>query len=215
MAWLVGLDLADEPAADKARRLAQNRRWLDASGVEVITTTEPFDLEGFTLEVDDAPVRVYRNAQAGPPAFLVGCTVSAGGAAEAEQALLAIADPASTAVVEGAGLDACVPGPVGEVRVRREGGVRWVIEVDAPRPGWLVLVQALSPGQEWHMDGERVEAAPTDLAFQGIAVPAGRHDVVFEVRDDRVRAALAVSVLTALGSVVALLSRRSAWSKAA
>lgn len=210
MAWLLGLDLTDEPVADKARRLADHRRWLDAAGVEVITTTEPFALEGFTLAVDDAPVRAYRNVRAGPPAFLVGCTVSASGPTDAEQALVAIAEPAGTAVVEGAGLDTCVPGPAGEARVRREGGARWVIDVDADRPAWLVLVQAIGPGQEWRVDGAQVDGAPTDLAFQGVPVPAGRHEVVFEVRGGRVRAALGVSAVTLLGVVGALaLGRRA------
>lgn len=208
MAWLLGLDLTDEPVADKARRLAENRRWLDAAGVEVITTTEAFALEGFTLAVDDAPVRAYRNVHAGPPAFLVGCTVSASGPTDAEEALLAIAEPAGTAVVEGAGLGTCAPGPAGEARVRREGSARWVIDVDAARPAWLVLVQAVGPGQTWQLDGAPVEGAPTDLAFQGVAVPAGRHEVVFEVRGERVRAALAGSGLALLGVLGALARGR-------
>jgi hypothetical protein len=122
---------------------------------------------------------------------------------------LAGVDPYSVAVVEGAGLDLCVAGPAGTVVTRREGSARWTMDVHATRAAWLVLIQAMAPGQRWTVDGVPVEAAPTDLAFQGIAVPPGRHEVVFEVRGGRVRAALGLSVLTALGALGAL-----AWKRA-
>lgn len=243
MAWLLGLDLTDEPVPEKAARLSRNRRWLDAAGVEVITTTMPLDLAGFEPVAGSrsehpadnparglpdgrpavpegadytGPVHVYRNPLAGDPAFLVGCTLAASGPEEAERAMVGAGasslggvDPYSVAVVEGEGLDLCVAGPAGTVVTTQEGSARWTMDVHATRAAWLVLIQAMAPGQRWTVDGVPVEAAPTDLAFQGIAVPPGRHEVVFEVRGGRVRAALGLSVLTALGALGALAWRRA------
>jgi hypothetical protein len=56
------------------------------------------------------------------------------------------------------------------------------LEVDAERPGVLVLHDIYYPGREVMVDGHRRPLLQANLLFRGVEITAGRHHVVFEFR---------------------------------
>ena len=72
-------------------------------------------------------------------------------------------------------------------------------EVEAARPGMVVLAQTYYPPWHAYVDGQPTRLWKADYAFQALEVPAGRHkvDVVYE--DGRFRAGGCISLASLLG----------------
>ncbi len=68
-------------------------------------------------------------------------------------------------------------------------------DVSTERGGYLVLSEAQYPGWRARIDGAIVPVQRVDVMFQGVAVPAGRHSVVFEFASTTLRAGFAISTL--------------------
>ncbi len=90
-------------------------------------------------------------------------------------------------------------GGEGKARVISHDGGRVVVEVEADGPAMLVLVENRADGWVASIDGG--PAQPTlacNVAWQALAVPAGRHEVVFSYEPSGFRWGLRIS-LAALG----------------
>jgi hypothetical protein len=66
------------------------------------------------------------------------------------------------------------------VKFTYRGPDRLCMQVDATEAGFLVLTETAYPGWVCTVDGETVATERADFAFQGVFVPAGTHEVVFE-----------------------------------
>ncbi|MGH6853502.1 MAG: YfhO family protein, partial [Methylocella sp.] len=53
------------------------------------------------------------------------------------------------------------------------------IDVDAPKPGIVVLHDLFYPGWEARVDGHRKPVLRANILFRGVEVPAGHHRVAF------------------------------------
>jgi hypothetical protein len=123
----------------------------------------------------------------------------------------ALGGPRRMAVVEGpasAFVGAADEGPVGEARLVRDEAELVQLEVDARREALLVLADSYMPGWEARIDGEPATILPTNLAFRGVIVPAGRHTVTFRYRSPMWSAGLVIGVLGLLGLLACAAAAR-------
>jgi hypothetical protein len=86
------------------------------------------------------------------------------------------------------------------------------VTVDAAGDGYLVVADALQEDWSAWLDGDAVDLVDADYAGVGVAVPAGRHEIVLRAEPRGQRVGLAVGGVTALGltvvSVVSLWCQR-------
>ncbi len=201
-------------ASTERGALFRDNPWFDLTGVSYVLT--PADGEGFAAEgmgftgqyeqVYADEVRIYSNRRAYPRTFLVGEVKPV---ADMEAAIAMMKDggidPARSAVVEGIPLDAAARlgayGGVAAIREYRSDTV--VIDIDAASPSLLVLTDAYFPGWTAAIDGQAAPIYPTNLAFRGIFVPAGRHEVHFLYRPATFSIGLVIALIAVLALVVA------------
>ncbi len=146
-------------------------------------------------------LRLYENTTALPRAYFVSGVIPASDMNEAAKLLAAPDfDPHRSAVLESGGAVAARPaGPAaGIVKWIERSADRVLLEVESPEAALLVLSDNHYPGWEAALDGRPVPIHPANVAFRGVAVPAGRHAVEFRYRPASVR-------LGALGSSLAAL----------
>jgi hypothetical protein len=105
-------------------------------------------------------------------------------------------DPRATALIfEGDGAAARYD-RTGEARVTGLTDSRVVVDVMSPQGGYLVLSEIYYPGWRARIDRDPPQPVHrTDLALQGVTVPAGRHVVTFEFSSDTRHAGLALGGL--------------------
>jgi hypothetical protein len=188
-----------------------NLRLLDLLGTRFIV-----EGPGSTFRSDSAParfelvydaegVRIYRNAQAFPRAFLVHrADVVAEHARELERLVSPDFDPRTTALLERPPplrLSGQTGEPAGTATIVHYSPEQVVVDVDAPRAGILVLTDQHYPGWEAEVDGTPTNILVTDYVFRGVPVSAGTHRVVFRFVPRSFRRGLWVA---ALGSMLAL-----------
>ena len=75
-------------------------------------------------------------------------------------------------------------------------------------PGILVLADSWYPGWKAYLDGNQTPIFPVDLAFRGIEVGAGNHQVIFEYKPYSLRIGL---YITASALILVLLGMRNAF----
>ena len=82
----------------------------------------------------------------------------------------------------------------GVVTGMRETANTAVIDVEATGKSFLVM--SVTPHKYWKVtiDGKRVEPVITNIGYQGVVVPAGRHRVAMRYRNDLAANALIVSI---------------------
>jgi hypothetical protein len=70
------------------------------------------------------------------------------------------------------------------------------LDVESLGEGFLVM--SVTPHKYWNIriDGNRVPAIITNIAYQGIIVTAGRHHIEMEYRNELVRVGMVISVIT-------------------
>ena len=161
----------------------------------------------FDLVLEDGAYKVYRYNAALPRAFVVGEAVVANSADEAVQRLRdATFDPTRTAVVAQM-LD--LPPAAGT----RPATVQWLkdeqdrlqLRVSAPDGGLLVLSDPFYSGWTATVDGAPAPILRTNLAFRGVALPAGEHDVDMTFHDGGFALGVWVSGIACAAIVVGLL----------
>ncbi|MGC2422976.1 MAG: YfhO family protein [Nitrospirota bacterium] len=89
------------------------------------------------------------------------------------------------------------------------------IEVDAPANSFLVASEVWYPGWKAYIDGRKTDIYRTDYVLRGVALPKGRHLLVFKFSPDTYHAGVAISLLALafLGSVFILRYRSSRPSR--
>jgi len=68
----------------------------------------------------------------------------------------------------------------GKVRVLDYRPRRVLLEVDSPAPAFLVTSETHYPGWRASLDGQPRPISYTNVAFRGLPVPAGKHQVLFQ-----------------------------------
>jgi hypothetical protein len=154
------------------------------------------------------PIRVEAVPEPLPRAYAVGGVRVADGVA----GLAALVDPAfdprrEIVLPEGPPV-AAAEGFRGEVRIARESASRVLLDAELTGDGYVVLVDSYDPGWRACVDGRRVPLLRANVAFRGVAVPAGRHVVEMVYRPPAALAGLVLSGITAMALAVALLSPR-------
>jgi hypothetical protein len=151
------------------------------------------------------PIQVMRAPDPLPRAGLVGGVRIA----EGDRAIALLTDAAFDPRGEVI-LSAGEPAPAsraGSVLRAHIGCDQVVLEVDAERPGHLVLVDAYDPGWRATVDGQPAPLVPANVAFRAVPVPPGRHVVEMKYRPPAVAGGIVVS-LAGVAAVAATLLRR-------
>jgi uncharacterized membrane protein YfhO len=97
--------------------------------------------------------------------------------------------------------------------VRRYEPNRVVIEVEEGPAGWLVLTDVWYPGWTCQVDDRPVTVGRADYLFRAVAVPEGRHEVVFTFGPDSYRLGRRISLIALSGTCVVLAVLRLTASR--
>jgi hypothetical protein len=119
---------------------------------------------------------VYRNTAVLPRYRLVGSTRTVDDEAQAER-LLRSTDLRRSAVVEGPVTLSGNDRFEGSVRVLSYSPAFVHLQVEASRAALLVAAEGYAPGWKARVDSASAPVYPANLAFMGVPVAAGRHDV--------------------------------------
>jgi len=157
--------------------------------------------DGLALEVKGPRGSAYRVLSDVPHAFFPRRVEAIADTAEALRRVLT-ADPLDLAVVEG---DVAPAAGEGMARIRTYTPNEIVLDVEATRGGLLFLSEVYYPAWEARVDGERVDIVRTNIAFRGLVVPAGAHEVSVRYSSAEFTLGFAVSGVTATVVVVWLL----------
>lgn len=157
---------------------------LDLLNVRLLLSTTPVPRNGKFVKAADLPGRtIYENKNALPRFFLVSRVLRAEDMADGVRELKSPwFEPGSAAVVE-QGIAAHYPeGTAGAVRVVQYEPSRVVLEVESGQPRYLVTSEVNYPGWQASIDGNPATIWMTNVAFRGLPVPAGTHEIVFRFR---------------------------------
>ncbi len=131
----------------------------------------------------DSPIRVYRNPDVLPRAFMVYQSEYAANAEAALNRLLDKDFDFRTRVI----LEEVTPqlsddrevSQVEQARVVEYQPERVMIETNTPKDSILVLTDTYVPGWQARVDGQPAQVHVADYTFRGVRVPAGQHRVEF------------------------------------
>lgn len=167
--------------SDSLRLIVQAATLFDAR-TGMFQALLPSDRGRFRL-VHSGDVKVYENLERRPRAWLAAHATPVADADAALALLQADAvDPLAAPLVEGATdlpQAAATAGATGTATIRSYAPERVVIDTESIDPALLVLSDAYYPGWQATVDGAPAPILPTNVLFRGVAVPAGRHTVVF------------------------------------
>lgn len=168
-------------------------RLADLVGLRYIATSVPVEtidahlMPGdlrFIARTPDA--YVYENPRALPRVLFAASARRADFATILRTGTWPSFDPAETVLLEDApGEPSSTASPAAahaHVGLNRYENTRIVVGVDAPRPGYVVLNDIWHPWWRATVDGIETPILRANVLFRAVAVPAGRHDVVFEFR---------------------------------
>ena len=91
-------------------------------------------------------------------------------------------DPAHVAVIEEPAAHEYPDGEQAPVRVVAYRQNEVVLETDSSQPRFLVTSETDYPGWRAWIDGTEAPVVRTNVAFRGLSIPSGRHQVVFRFR---------------------------------
>jgi len=196
-----------------ARNVGTWQRW-QLWHVAFVVSRKPMHDDGLSFRFNDDRVAIYALDDPFPRAWL---TRSVSVAENDSAAWDALNDPQvdlrRTAVIgrEDAQLAVGLEGErapeVGRVTVRGSEGDRLGLDVEAVGDALLVISQVYYPGWVARVDGEETPLFRVDGLLQGVAVPAGTHQVEIRFRPLSFRLGLAISGLTLLFCAIVLLLR--------
>jgi hypothetical protein len=153
-------------------------------------------------------VHVYRVPGRRPPAFVVGGALIADGI-EAYKALLDPAfDPGTTALLPSGRPRSAPEGFSGFAEVTEERADRLSVTAVASAPALLVVPQGYDEGWRATVDGHPAPVLRANVAFRGVPIAAGRHEVALAYRPASVPRGLWVSGLSIAAALAALWLRR-------
>jgi hypothetical protein len=202
----------------------QLARLLRVAGVEyavLVRYSAPTGLEliGPFPNATTTPARLYRVRGAMPRAYLAPAAGAAWvppGEATIRRLLAPHFDPASQVLLDpapGAGQVPAAPpaGFSGKARILERQADRVAVETDANQAAWLVLNDSYNTGWKVSLDGKPAPLLRANQMFRAVAVPPGRHQVVFRYRPPALLIGAAISLASALlaGLAAAIMRKRS------
>jgi hypothetical protein len=119
---------------------------------------------------------VYEVTSDAPHAWFPESVEATRDTAEALRRVLELEDPRALAIVEA---ERAPPAGAGEARVTSQEPDEIVLEVVAEQPGLLFVSEIWHPSWLATVDGEPAEVLRTNVAFRGVVVPEGAHQVRF------------------------------------
>jgi hypothetical protein len=147
------------------------------------------------------PIQVLRVPDPLPRAYVVGGVRVADG----ESAFAVLEEPGFDPAREVILPDGAPKEPAasfdGSSRIVRLDPDRVRVEADLSEPGYLVLVDSHDEGWRVSVDGRPARLLRANIAFRGVAVPAGRHQIDFVYRPSVVFLGLLLSAATAIGAL--------------
>jgi hypothetical protein len=207
----------------RAYMKVQHVTLVDGAGspVPIGASTAPFGDERWRPHLSGSGIVLMENLRAMPRAWLVHHVGTLASVQEEETALNSgrlrdgtVFSPEKSAVTSD-------PGAVAAIRLRAESAspakpvevLRWeptirVLAADLAAPGMMVVSSRYHPGWSASVDGARVPVARVNAVLQGVALPAGKHEITLTFRPPYFFALLAVSLLALLG-VLVLLARKT------
>jgi hypothetical protein len=193
---------------------SRSTRLYDLLNVRYVIAKKDVELDWnkFVLAFDGDPdVNVYENRQALPRTFIVRDIVFQPSPDAALQAVTAPGfDPTLTAVIEAPSTAPVPAGGSGTVSDIQQGRNRLSFSVNADAPALIFVSQVWYPGWRATIDGAAA-AAPwrTNYLFQGVAVPAGQHQVELSFSPAPWREGWIIAAIGLLGIVgLAVWARR-------
>jgi Bacterial membrane protein YfhO len=200
--WYYPVDRLDSPVLD-----VLNVRYLTASGDGAARVAQH---RRFRLAALLPGQQVFENTAVLPRFFLVHEIRPVQSLAEARAAISGGMDFSKTAILDTPLTLAPAAGPENVRAVSYEPDAL-EIEATASAAGMLVLSENNYPG--WHawLDGAQTPIYSADIAFRGVAVPAGTHRIRMEFRPAILYWSLGLSAATAI-LLMALALRQSAIS---
>lgn len=214
--WMLGTP----PHRLTAREVAESPA-LDALGVRYVATPASKRLPaatGFRLVFTDRTyrrgrIRVWRNLDAYPRAWLVPEVREARGDLEADVGEVERLDLRTSALVERPTEEMRGASGAGEAVVEEIGWNRASFAVDATRGGVLVVSNQWYPGWNAEVDGRETPLRPANVSMQALYVPAGEHRVELSYDPWELTLGLAlagVGLVAVAGGLGAPLARRAA-----
>lgn len=179
---------------------------LDLLNVRYLVSRNPLPVNSkFRLVAQPPAHYLYENAAALPRFFLVRRTM-ASGSEEQSLALMRSGqyDPAQAAIVEGGSAQEYPEGSSPAVHVVSYGQNEVVLETNALKARFLVTSEADYPGWRASIDGSDARIVRTNVAFRGLAIPAGHHRIVFRFRPPILSWSAGVSAMTLAAALLAL-----------
>jgi len=149
-------------------------------------------------------VTLFRNRTVLPAGQVWTAVRAASSPADAVQQLLNGAKARSALLVSCRPNEACrIPEPasggeVGAALLRFPSLNRVVAEVETRGPAVLVLTQMDAPGWKVTIDGRAAPPLRANGLFRAVAIPAGRHQIVWSYRPASVMAGAALSAMALL-----------------
>ena len=163
-----------------------------------LTTDAPVDTHLLT-PVGQGPRGVVSEVAADRPhAWFPAAVEATQDTAVALSRVLANTDPTALAIVEA---DAAPQAGSGTASVTKYEPDEVVLEIDVERAGLLFVSEIWHPSWLAFIDGEPAEVLRTNVAFRGVVVPGGRHELRFQYSAAEFRFGFGLS---ALGLVAAL-----------
>jgi hypothetical protein len=155
-------------------------------------------------------VRLYAARSTQPHVFFPAQIEMVRDTGEALRRTLANEMPAEVAVVEvnGAGEPPPVAG-AGEATIATYEPDEIVLRVRAERSGLLAVSEIYHPAWRAYVDGRETTVWRTNVAFRGVEVPEGEHEIRFVYHSASLRTGTAVSLISLLVALALLLP----WSR--
>jgi len=186
---------------------------LSLMNVRYLMTFEPLDEKNlqqsrFTLSRTFPGRYLYENPNVLPRFFFVGSVLPS---ASKDQSLELLNkdewDPARMAVVEGIDAPRQRLGD-GTAQVVKYANQEVVLQVHANGDGFLSSSELHYPGWEAYLDGARIPIHYSNVAFRGIFIPQGDHQVVYKFRPASLMLGAIVTLLAAVALSLALVLRQ-------
>jgi uncharacterized membrane protein YfhO len=97
----------------------------------------------------------------------------------------------------------------GTIHALRETANDAFLDVESLGRGFLVM--SVTPHKYWriHLDGRPIDAVITNIGYQGVVVPAGRHRIEMRYRNTLAQRGMVISIVTASALLFLTLFRRN------
>ena len=158
-----------------------NNRLFNLLNAKYVLSLRSINTPGYKLVYQEGETKVFENANALPRFFYVKKVTYVNKERALETLFSNSFNPVKEAVVEMKGQTLGFKDyvGVGNIDVIEYGASRVVIQTDNQKINYLVFLDAYYPNWRVFVDNVEKVIYPTNYAFRGLEVPAGKHRVVF------------------------------------